>query len=113
MNPMNLFDPAILAASPVASPVARAPAALGARVANIVYTAQVQMAYACANQARQSAERSIESIETSWPASPLREMLLNVYRAQARSADSIAQELLAGARRRCGLAFANYGYAKN
>lgn len=112
MNLTTLFQPALRPAVPVLSPATQAPVALGARVANIFYTAQVQLAYACASQARQSAERSIASIEASWPASPLRELLLNVYRAQARSAESMGQQLLAGARRRCGLAYANYGSAR-
>ncbi len=91
----------------------RLPLALGARVANILYTTQFQMAYACAINARKSAERAIASIEASWPASPIRELTLDIYRAQARSADAMAHEVLAGARRNCGLAFAQYGYGRN
>jgi hypothetical protein len=90
----------------------RLPLALSARMANIVYTAQVQMSYACAANARKSAERSIASIEATWPASPVRELLLNTYRAQAQSAELLEHELLAGARRRCGLAYAQYGYGR-
>jgi hypothetical protein len=100
------------AAALLRPPEARLPLALSARVTNIVYTAQVQVAYACASQARQSAERAIASIEASLPASPLREMLLNLYRAQKDSADAMAQQLLENARQRCGLAYANYGYLK-
>jgi len=92
--------------APVRSVQAPLPLALSARVTNIVYTAQVQVGYACASQARQSAERAIASIEASLPDSPLREMLLNLYRAQKSSAEAMAQQLLENARRRCGLAFA-------
>jgi len=113
MNVKTLFPAVPAAALEVPSPALQAPLALSARVANIVYTAQVQVAYACANQARQSAERSIASIEANWPSSPLREWLLNIYRTQARSAEAMGQELLASARRRCGLAFASHGFAKS
>ena len=86
----------------------RLPLALSARMANIMFTAQVQVAYAYANDARQSAERAITNLEGSWPATPVRELLLNAYRAQAQSAEAMARNLLAGARRRCGLAYAQY-----
>jgi hypothetical protein len=85
------------------------PLALSARVANIVYTAQVQMAYACADDARQSAERSIANIEGSWMAPPVRQLLLNVYRSQADAAAHLAEQVLANARQRCGLAYAPVG----
>jgi hypothetical protein len=87
----------------------RLPLAMSARMANILFTAQVQMSYACAVNARQSAERSLASIEATWPDSPVRELLRNAYRAQARSAEVLAQDLLASARRRCGLAYARCG----
>ena len=90
----------------------RMPLAVGARVANIVYTSQFQLAYACASNAQQNARRSIDRIRASWPASPLRDVLLNIYEAQERSADAMAHELLAGARRNCGLAFARTGYRR-
>jgi hypothetical protein len=82
------------------------PVALGARVANLVMQAQVQFAYACAEDARERAQRSAALIEASWPNSPMREVLLGIYRAQADSAATAAGEVLANARRRCGLAFA-------
>ncbi len=81
---------------------------LGKRVANIVLTAQVQLAYACAMDARDRALRACEGIEKSWPASPVRALVLDGYRAQARSAARMARDVLAGAQRRCGLAFARY-----
>jgi len=81
---------------------------LGKRVTNIVLTAQVQMAYACAVDARDRALRACEGIEKSWPATPVRELVLDGYRAQAQSAAGMAREVLAGAQRRCGLAFARF-----
>lgn len=84
----------------------RMPVALGKRIANIVLTAQVQFAYACAMDARQRAERASSCIQGTWPATPLRELLLDVYRAQAATADAVASGVLARARERCGLAFA-------
>lgn len=84
----------------------RLPLALRSRMANIAYTAQVQMAYACAANARSCAERSIADIEACWPATPLREMVLSAYRSQARSAEAMAAKVLRDARRVCGLAYA-------
>ena len=81
---------------------------LGKRVTNIVLTAQVQMAYACAMDARQRAEHAHDCIEKTWPATAVRELVLDGYLAQARSAGRLAREVLAGAQRRCGLAFARY-----
>ena len=83
-------------------------AEIGARVANIVMTAQVQVAYACAVEASARARRAGECIERSWADTALRELVLNGYRAQEQSADALARSVLAGARRRCGLAFAQY-----
>jgi len=87
----------------------RLPLAWGARVANIVGTAQVQWGYACADGLREGAERAIERIQASWPASPLRDMVEAAYRAQAQSAQAAAAQLLARARRNCGLAFSGFG----
>jgi len=83
------------------------PHALGSRVTNIVLNAQVQVAYACAVDARNRAQRAGACIEQSWPDTPVRRLVLDVYRAQAQSADVVAGAVLQGARRRCGLAFAN------
>ena len=81
---------------------------LGKRVTNIVLTAQVQLAYACAMQAQERAERARHCIEKTWPATPVRDLVLDGYRAQAQSAGRLAREVLDGAQRRCGLAFARY-----
>jgi hypothetical protein len=81
---------------------------LGKRVANIVLTAQVQMAYACAKDAQARAVRARECIEKTWPATPVRALVLDGYQAQAQSAGRVAQDVLQGAQRRCGLAFARY-----
>jgi hypothetical protein len=76
------------------------------RIANIVLTAQVQLAYACAQDARECAQNAARCVEGSWPATPLRELVVGAYRRQARSAETIADDVLAGARQRCGLAYA-------
>jgi hypothetical protein len=86
---------------------ANLPLALGARFANIAYTGQVQFAYACASRTRESAQRAIERIERCWPNSPLRELTLDVYRGQVASAEHLQEQVLAQARRNCGLAFAS------
>lgn len=85
---------------------ANLPLALGARMANIAYTGQVQFAFACATRTRESARRAIEHIESGWPSSPLRELTLDAYRRQMTSAERLQEEVLARARRSCGLAFA-------
>ena len=83
------------------------PLALGSRVTNIVWNAQVQAAYAYAIAARSRAQSASACVERSWPDTPLRRLVLDIYRAQAQSADMLAHEVLEGARRRCGLAFAH------
>ena len=83
------------------------PLVLGSRVANIVLNAQVQAAYACAVAARSRAQSAAACIERSWPDTPIRGLVIDIYRAQAQSADAMAHEVLEGARRRCGLAFAH------
>ena len=84
------------------------PLLLGKRVANIVLTAQVQLAYACAIDAQERALRARDCIEKTWPATPVRALVLDGYRAQAQSAGRVASDVLQGAQRRCGLAFARY-----
>jgi hypothetical protein len=84
------------------------PLLLGKRVANIVLTAQVQLAYACAIDAQERALRAGDCIEQSWPATPVRSLVVDGYRAQAQSAARLAREVLQGARQNCGLAFARY-----
>lgn len=81
---------------------------LGKRVANIALTAQIQFAYGCAIDAQRRAQCASEHIEKTWPATPLRALVLDAYRAQAQSAARLAQDVLAGARQRCGLAFARF-----
>lgn len=105
MNPQPLAFPA-----PVQAPRSALDLSLGLgkRVANIVLTAQVQLAYACAIDAQARAERARECIARTWPATPMRDLVLDGYQAQARSAARLAAEVLAGAQRRCGLAFARY-----
>jgi len=85
------------------------PLALGSRVTNIVLNAQIQTAYACAVAARSRAHEAVGCIERSWPDTALRRLVLDIYRAQAQSADDLAHGVLEAARRRCGLAFAHYG----
>jgi len=99
-----------LAELPPAMAQVRAPTplglAFGARVANIAMTAQVQVAYACAMEARARAQRTTQWLQRSWPDTPVRQLMLSIYRAQEQSANALARDVLAGARRRCGLAFA-------
>jgi len=79
---------------------------LGSRIANIALTAQVQLAYACAEQTRERAQRAAQCIQRTWPDSPVRRLVLDIYRSQAQSAEVLAREVLRAARQRCGLAFA-------
>ena len=80
--------------------------ALRARVANIALTAQVQVAYSCAQQASERARHAIAGIERSWPDTPLRALVLDIYQAQDSVAQMMARDVLRSARRNCGLAFA-------
>ena len=77
-----------------------------ARIANVAWTAQVQIAYACAVAASENAESAAASVERAWPDTPLRSLVVQAYRAQARERGNAAREVLARARRRCGLAYA-------
>jgi hypothetical protein len=79
---------------------------LAARIVNVALTAQVQIAHACAIAASENAERAATCIEQTWPDTPLRSMVVEAYRAQARERLQAAGDVLARARRRCGLAFA-------
>ena len=79
---------------------------LVARIANVALTAQIQMAHACAIAASENAEHAAACIERAWPDTPLRSMVVQAYRAQARERLQAAGDVLARARRRCGLAFA-------
>ena len=72
------------------------PYQLASRIVNVALTAQVQMAYACAIAASENAEHAAACIERAWPDTPLRSMVV----------EAAAGQVLARARRRCGLAFA-------
>ena len=80
-----------------------------ARMVNVALTAQVQMAYAYAIAASENAERAAFCVEQAWPDTPLRTRVVAAYRAQAQERREAARDVLARARRRCGLAFARLG----
>jgi hypothetical protein len=82
------------------------PYQLAARMANVVLTAQVQISYACAIAASENAARAADCIEQTWPDTPLRSLTAAAYRAQARARAQAARDVLARARRHCGLAYA-------
>jgi len=82
---------------------------VAARMANVALTAQVQIAYACAVAAGESAERAAACIERAWPNTPLRSLVVQAYGAQASARKQAAREVLARARMRCGLAYARLG----
>jgi len=82
------------------------PYQLAARMANVVLTAQVQISYACAIAASENAARAADCIEQTWPDTPLRSLTAGAYRAQARARAQAARDVLARARRHCGLAYA-------
>jgi hypothetical protein len=88
-----------------AHPVAL-PYRLAARMANVAMTAQVQLAYAVAMAASENSERAAACIERAWPDTPVRSLVVQAYRAQARYRQDAARDVLARARQRCGLAFA-------
>jgi hypothetical protein len=75
-------------------------------MANVMLTAQVQIAYACAVAASQNAARAADCIERAWPDTPLRALVARAYREQASQRAQAARDVLARARRTCGLAYA-------
>jgi len=79
----------------------------GSRIANIVLAAQVTAAYGKAVDARDRARRSATYIECVWPDTPLRTLVIGIYEAQERAAESAAADVLAHARAHCGLAYPN------
>jgi hypothetical protein len=87
-------------------PPAQATRAVAARMANVALTAQVQFAYACATAAGDHAARAADYIETSWPDTPLRSLVVATYRAQLQQSRAVARGILRNARERCGLAYA-------
>ena len=82
------------------------PYRLAARLANVALTAQVQVDYAVAIAASESAARAADWIEQAWPQSPLRSMMVGAFRSQAQERARAARDVLARARRKCGLAYA-------
>ena len=98
--------PAPRAANAVMGTTSALTLAMGSRVANIMLTAQVQLAYACAIESRDRALRSGACIARSWPDSAVRTLVVDAYAAQARAAERLAGTVLDSARQRCGLAFA-------
>jgi hypothetical protein len=82
------------------------PYQLAARMTNVALTAQVQIGYACAIAASESAERAAACTERAWPDTPLRALVVQSYRALARERQAAAREVLARARKSCGLAYA-------
>jgi hypothetical protein len=96
-------SPAQSGGSPYPIPL---PYPFAARIANVAMTAQVQIAYAVAIAAGENAERAAECIERAWPDTPMRSLVVEAYRAQARYRQQAARDVLARARQRCGLAYA-------
>jgi hypothetical protein len=82
---------------------------MAARLMNVALTAQVQIAYAYAVAASENAEHTASCIEQAWPDTPMRSLVVGAYRARARERREAAGDVLARARRRCGLAFARLG----
>jgi len=80
--------------------------AAAARIANVALTAQVQFAYNCATAAAAHAQRAADYVETMWPDTPLRTMVVAAYRVQLLKSEQAALAVLRHARERCGLAFA-------
>jgi hypothetical protein len=79
---------------------------LVARMVNSALTAQIQIAYACAIAASETAERTAAYIEQSWPDTPMRSLVAQAYRSRARERAQAANDVLVRARRHCGLAYA-------
>jgi hypothetical protein len=85
------------------------PYQFAARLANVMLTAQVQLAYAVATAAGENARRAADCVERTWPETPLRTLVARAYRAQAEERQRAARDVLARARARCGLAYARLG----
>jgi hypothetical protein len=82
------------------------PYQLAARIANVVMTAQVQVAYASAIAAGDNAHRAADYVERAWPDTPLRSLVARTCREHARERRQAASDVLRRARARCGLAYA-------
>ena len=87
-------------------PPLAASGSMGSRMANMVLTAQVQVAYECAHCAHDSAQRAATHVIETWPDTPLRTIVLGAYKAQTDAAEAAMHDVLERARRTCGLAFA-------
>ena len=105
MRDLSILSPAKMPERGPAYPLALS-CQVAARMTNVVLTAQVQIAYACAMAASENAERAAACIEQTWPDTPLRSLVVQVYRAQAHQRKDAAREVLVRARGRCGLAYA-------
>ena len=99
-------SPAAALRNALLTPLA-ASGSMGSRMANMVLTAQVQVAYECAICARDSALRATAHVIDTWPDTPLRTIVLGAYKAQVDAAEAAMHDVLARARRTCGLAFAH------
>jgi FixJ family two-component response regulator len=106
MNHLTAPEPAPTLSAWRRSPPATLAHQLAARMANVMLTAQVQIAYACAVAASQNAARAADCIERAWPDTPLRSLVARAYREQASQRAQAARDVLARARRTCGLAYA-------
>ena len=106
MSDLITLEPAFSLPGWRRSPPATLAFQLAARMANVMLTAQVQIAYACAVAASDNAARAAESVEQAWPDTPLRSLVARAYREQASQRARAARDVLARARRTCGLAYA-------
>lgn len=102
-------DPAVIPGPVRPASVLALPYQFAARMANVVLTAQVQLAYAVAAAAGDNARRAADCVERTWPNTPLRVLVARAYRAQAEERERAARDVLARARAHCGLAYARLG----
>jgi hypothetical protein len=103
------LDPAVIPGPVRPASVPALPHQFAARLANVVLTAQVQLAYAVATAAGENARRTADCVERTWPETPLRALVARAYREQAQERQRAARDVLARARARCGLAYARLG----
>jgi hypothetical protein len=106
MNDLTIHPPAFTLPAWRRLPPATPQYQLTARIANVMLTAQVQIAYAYAVAAGENAARAADCIEQTWPDTPLRSLVAQAYRAQASARAQQARDVLGRARRHCGLAYA-------
>jgi len=103
---LTIREPDFTMAGVRAAPVLTMPYPLAARMANVMLTAQVQIAYAAAIAASDNAQRTAEYVERAWPDTPLRSLVARTCREHARERQQAARDVLGRARGRCGLAYA-------